>query len=1052
MISTISTYSRRKTRLLLSCSVTVLALAAPNFLFAYEVPLHEYITGLAVKDSRMSDAGYLEELGAISPHGDAGITLITDDQNKIGSRSASRDKRLQYNLASKFIMPYSARYGANREDATLPYPRSANHFYDPQNQGIGYPFGDPVVARPSPTWMLEPNGDIFAGDISFFLSIFGISTDGSQDYSLRDGLEYYREAVTSAEAAVRDENWGNTFRVMGHLVHHIQDMAQPQHTRTDNHCSHPVACLSKYNPSAYEHFSFSGVNPVTNGVYFEEILTSNALKYPALDLNDFQNPEKFWGYVTGDSRADGKGLAEYSTNNYVSAGTNYTFNGFNGSYTVGEHPPEMLSRILPHDLPSGSDATITFLPSASQLKGIGVIGAISAPTIDTNNPAYSDTNDLASTITAFAPMRVFSDLTATMNSLNYVAQMTRLLPRARTYSTGFIDYFFRGRLSVDQINFTNKGVGTLQVKNVSGQGDAFTFDNGNFRMFVEAIDGERTEVMLTSGAVSTWDFNQTQQLSFNLNLSPAAGQLAPKFENAGKIVLFYDGMIGNSEGLATHVFYRPSLASYSLPAAAGGTTQHKVAFEQDYVQLDDLPVQGGFIDWKGAYQNNGNTSEATKQLSYLGPKSRVMGIPEYGNSIYRDGVEVFRAPDAVIGAALTVDSLGQEWIIAATLSQDQSTETVYRKRSDKGADYSTALYDAATPEANPNGWQIMGSFNLPNNSLVYGPWFFNGDGTKAVTLRRDKELLPFSERDCERDINGFCVPGGFAGYPADDYEVTVLGRYELSIQGNSATRNYAGFETGDTAVLAVDYLDNELLELRSFNIQPPPPPNGTGGIPDIAPENLQFLEINGDVVFDFDIINCQRLNEMCRGVRNVAFSTQWDGIANGWTSRFPTGDIESVGFHITFADLRTRTFEYSKITLNYTDNGEFESTGTAEYFLMHNGADPVELLSVDSATPEDLVTGFAMSNYGEEAETENLIDPYLPPIRGQYQFFNIDFSVAPLLEESGAIVTKNGEVLATGKHPNGESYNYFSGLSNGELAGLAGVGLDGETVLSIGRR
>lgn len=56
-----------------------------------------------------------------------------------------------------------------------------------------------------------------------------------------------------------------------------------------------------------------------------------------------------------------------------------------------------------------------------------------------------------------------------------------------------------------------------------------------------------------------------------------------------------------------------------------------------------------------------------------------------------------------------------------------------------------------------------------------------------------------------------------AGHDPGDFNVTVLNRYKLSINGSTSTFSDLGFESGETGVLAVDYLDNEVRILRETN-------------------------------------------------------------------------------------------------------------------------------------------------------------------------------------------------------------------------------------------
>jgi hypothetical protein len=101
--------------------------------------------------------------------------------------------------------------GAVFEDAK---PNSVAHFFNPRT-GLG--LGG--IFKPSPDWALEDE------DINRPIP----------QYSLTDFRDYLGLALTAADASIREKGFGRAFRSIGHVVHHIEDMAQPQHTRDDAH-------------------------------------------------------------------------------------------------------------------------------------------------------------------------------------------------------------------------------------------------------------------------------------------------------------------------------------------------------------------------------------------------------------------------------------------------------------------------------------------------------------------------------------------------------------------------------------------------------------------------------------------------------------------------------------------------------------------------------------------------------------------------------------------------------------------------------------------------
>jgi hypothetical protein len=139
------------------------------------------------------------------------------------------------------------RYGACHEDhATLASGyRVFAHFYDPQNSGRGL---ESVDGPASISWTLQRGR--------------GNATTQSNHYTYQDTRDYFYQALTRGLAPgfsaagndlARRELWGKTFQSLGHVMHHLQDMAQPQHVRNDDHCDSSL-CGSSKKPSGYEYY------------------------------------------------------------------------------------------------------------------------------------------------------------------------------------------------------------------------------------------------------------------------------------------------------------------------------------------------------------------------------------------------------------------------------------------------------------------------------------------------------------------------------------------------------------------------------------------------------------------------------------------------------------------------------------------------------------------------------------------------------------------------------------------------------------------------------
>lgn len=167
------------------------------------------------------------------------------------------------------------KLGAFCEDATFGganVARYTNHFYDPVHNGAGY-LG---TFTSSLDWGLETTNML------------------TQDFSYKDAREYFYKGLTLPAKNDRDTNLAMAFRTLGHVMHLIEDLAQPQHTRNDSHGK----------VSLYE-------------AYTDSPIVRNALPFGRYNPVQATNPAQFW------HTSDGKGLADYSNRGFVSAGTNF---------------------------------------------------------------------------------------------------------------------------------------------------------------------------------------------------------------------------------------------------------------------------------------------------------------------------------------------------------------------------------------------------------------------------------------------------------------------------------------------------------------------------------------------------------------------------------------------------------------------------------------------------------------------------------------------------------------------------------------------------------
>lgn len=448
---------------------------------AYERATHAALTQSAVGRSNLTGSGDL--LGQL------GLTLL-DPTNPFGNQYYDTSAITQYLRTADDPQfdpsPYEARLikdlhesslsitgwimrGSIREDDT---PRISNarennpqddlfgtrfrvlhHFFDPYHN---VPLSGPVVdgacaaefgCKRSPDWAL---GSTDAFDIHA-----GPNANRTNHFSIVDAHEAVWRAITGTRsndnhsvaqnAAERLTYWATAFRTLGDVVHHIQDMAQPQHSRNDPHagaaCVTSSTCLGGH-ASYYELYIDARATGELHFAVGEQSVEIPAA-LPSLPLDQqsypYANPSfarfsDYWSTGQQSASLTGMGLADYSSRGFFSAGTNI------GSAKGLTFPKPDVAEL--QDAPV--DNAVNLLG-----KRIGTLAAKAGSVQDyvTNT---ADSRVLLTSNSAFDPFLIDAGKQPvySLNYYNYDDQARLLLPRAAAYSAGLINFFFRGKMTI----------------------------------------------------------------------------------------------------------------------------------------------------------------------------------------------------------------------------------------------------------------------------------------------------------------------------------------------------------------------------------------------------------------------------------------------------------------------------------------------------------------------------------------------------------------------------------------------------------------------------
>jgi hypothetical protein len=430
----------------------LIATLASKSTIAYEIRSHMELSQIAAAMSVLGDDARRKRLGVLFPI----------DSRNLSQQFQASDKH--YYSVLELI-----RRGSAWEDNFPPGP--VYHFFNPRTNS-------PLYIDPS-TYSVEVG--------QTFLPIINASTRISPDWALNgqgalvppftNPYSWMAAREYMFLGAVGDSSsQGKLFESIGRMVHHIQDMAQPQHVRNDNHLSHETA------DSICETLAFypwcTAYHLVRRPSLFESWIDAQLLHQPLQPIDTyraaypgvgdppdgiavFSSARLFWANA-------GRGIADYTNRNFYSAGT------------LDIAPPEAGQ---PYEIELSVLCSSTAPPCPSF--GIGDERVTFFPSVVDDQFRTDVThNYFAKSASIFDP-EFYSATSKRLESLNrftFEATKQFVLPRAIGYSAGLINYFFRGDM---EISAPDEGV--YAIADTSDAGCTFPCGFGKIKLKLRNI-------------------------------------------------------------------------------------------------------------------------------------------------------------------------------------------------------------------------------------------------------------------------------------------------------------------------------------------------------------------------------------------------------------------------------------------------------------------------------------------------------------------------------------------------------------------------------------
>lgn len=418
--------------------------------------------------------------------------------------------------------------GAEHEDTDY-YSRPLSHFFDPiSHAGLN----DWASGMNSLQWAY--NG-------------------GGNQYDWQDArLAFYR-ALTQPTRNQRLTEMSSVFFDLGHVVHLVEDLAQPQHTRNDAH--YVGAEFEEYCNTNYR--TPTQINSLpSQGIPSFGSVTSPIGGIPG-EFAAFWDTGQYTGQAGFTSFAGAPGLAEYSNAYFITDDTMFGNTRIAVLPRAGAGPltVRLTSAIenwstsanhrYPHPHIRNTNVASFFPPATTsvtlQREGVGLAGAVHYVDLQVRNGAGAVVH---TTPNLFL---INDDNEIGFDNVTHQSYAELLLPKAVSYAAGMINYFFRAKIGLqDPTTSWNADEDKNEIKITNDSSETFG-PGGSWELYYDNASGTRTRVN---------DFDTSAYTS----LAPGANFTA-KFpemlcDGGWEFTLVFKGKIGNENDAVTgRTFY-----------------------------------------------------------------------------------------------------------------------------------------------------------------------------------------------------------------------------------------------------------------------------------------------------------------------------------------------------------------------------------------------------------------------------------------------------------------------------------------------------------------
>ncbi len=440
--------------------------------------------------------------------------------------------------------------GSENEDSGF---RARNHFWNPiHNEGLhdvgcGWFWNNDnfwafrwwdcwnFTGLPNPDWAIGEAQD--GSDLDDCGEGDHSSDDDCNDYSWRRARQTYYEALVATSEQVRNNKFADFYEKLGRVLHLLQDMGAPAHTRNDMFGHLDLTRIEfsvpyKWMGNLYEFWVKKKLEE--DRTYIESV-SQNIIIPEFVKAEDYWDKGIYDGAFPDDTMpgngAERCGLAEYSNANFLSKRVT-----FNEGFPFGDdhyfpYPAKSSIENMPPEEITAEDGNIEMVLYLRKDKDGEIVERLAL--------ARYFSKELLIKLMSLDIDRYYR-LAYILDDKVHESYAEKLIPKTVAYTTGLINYFFRGTIEIQlPADARSSSVFKLNAKNTSLYGEEMS--SGVIELVVRyELNGNTYYIVVPEqngvNAISRDDF---VELNFDLTNNPIPPEALNIF-----LQVVYNGLLG----------------------------------------------------------------------------------------------------------------------------------------------------------------------------------------------------------------------------------------------------------------------------------------------------------------------------------------------------------------------------------------------------------------------------------------------------------------------------------------------------------------------------